>query len=84
MPKIAVLQPTYGVSFDERYHPLTLLVPKLQLGALEAVSNPKGDGLLEGRFCCIAGWQIVIRNTAIKVMDMVEADVAGEPLQNAR
>ena len=72
------------MNFGEGSHPLTLLIPELHLGALQTVANSKGHRLLEGRFRRVAACQVVIGNTAIKVMDMMKADVAGEPLQDTR
>lgn len=82
--KFAAHLPSGGMNIREGYHALPLLIPQLQSRALEAVSNSKGYCLLEDGFRCVAIWQVVVRNAAIKVMYVVKADVAGEPLQNTR
>ena len=74
--------PSSRSSFRKGRHPLTLLVPKLHPSALEAVSNSEGYAVLKGRFGRKAGGQVVVRYPAIKVVNMVKANVAGEPLQD--
>ena len=61
-----------------------LLIPQVQEDALEA--GQQGDGLhiLEGGVLVMGALQVVVGNARRQVVQVVEADVAREPLQKAR
>jgi len=61
----------------------TLLIPEPVRDRFQAGNESDRLDLLKERVSSVACLQVVIRNAGTQVMDMVEADVAGEPLQDA-
>src|ERR1700690_1984750 len=61
-----------------------LLVPEPVGGGFETGEQRDGFHLLEERVGLMAFLQIVIRNARAQMMDVMETDVAGKPLQDAR
>src|SRR5256885_17035778 len=59
-----------------------LLVPEPQAERFEAAEKRERFYLLKHQVRFVASLQIVIRNSRAQMMDVVIADVAGEPLQN--
>lgn len=68
------------VHLVESNHALELLVPKCQARTFEAVAEAKRHCLAKLRHGSVTGSQVVVGNAALQVMDVAEADVAGEPL----
>src|SRR6185503_6080110 len=59
-------------------------VPQPQVHGLEAFPQRQRLDLLEQRVVLVAFLQVVIRDARRQVVDVVEADVAAEPLQDRR
>ena len=68
----------------ERDEPSPTLVPKHQPDALEALNEGKPAGRSELRMIPQYARQAVVRDSAAQVMNMVHADIGGEPAQNTR
>ena len=61
-----------------------LFVPKTEGERLEAGEERDGFNFLEQRLGFVAAFEVVVRDTRAQMMDVMEADVAGEPLKNFR
>ena len=72
------------LQFAEGDHATVDLVPKSKLDGLEAVEEPEFRGILEEGVRMVAALQVVIGNTWVEVVDVVVADVSGEPLKDSR
>jgi len=62
---------------------LVLFVPQPISGGFETGKQSDGFHLLEQRVGLMAFLQIVIWNARTQMVDVMEPDVAGEPLQDA-
>src|SRR2546429_745533 len=61
-----------------------LLVPEPEAERFEAAEKGERFYLLKHQMRFVASLEIVIRNSRAQMMDVVVADVAGEPLQHLR
>ena len=68
----------------ERDEPPPTLVPKYQPDTLEALNEREPAGRGELRMIPQYARQAVVRDSAAQVMNMVHADIGGEPAQNTR
>ncbi len=68
----------------ERDEPSPTLVPKHQPDALEAPNEREPAGRTELGMIPQYPRQAVVRDSAAQVMNMVHADIGGEPAQNTR
>ena len=59
-----------------------LFIPKPERERLEAGEQCDGFHRLKQRLGFVATLQIVIRNSRAQMVDVMEADVTGEPLQH--
>ncbi len=68
----------------ERDEPTSSLIPKHQPDALEALNEREPTGRSEFRMILQYTRQAVVRDSAAQVMNMMHADIGGEPAQNTR
>src|SRR5215472_3794880 len=68
----------------EGHKPAPLLVPQCKAPALKAVAKAEAPGLAKGGDSLISSPQAVARNLDGKMVDVVEADMARQPAQDAR
>src|SRR5260221_1190784 len=61
-----------------------LLVPQAELQRFQTGEHRDGFDSLEKRVGLVTLLEIVVGNARAEVMDVVKADVPGEPLQNSR
>src|SRR5205085_3935926 len=73
-----------GSRTRETHHPAELLVPEFHAGAGQTVPQTHAHGGPERRHAFMRRAQVVVRNARCQVMDVVIADVAGEPAQHWR
>ena len=74
-----------AIVFVERDHALFLLVPEVVEDAFEAFQKGDlGGHLLKDRVLFVAFRQVVVRHQRVEVVDMVVADIARQPMENAR
>lgn len=66
----------------EAYQSLVLLVPEPEGERFEAGEQRDGRHGLEERFGFVTFFEVVVWYARTEVMDVVEADAAGEPLQD--
>ena len=73
-----------GSSFDalEADEFTFLLVPETESEAFKSFNEGEGLHILENLVGVVAGLEIVVRDTRAEVMDVVEADISGEPLED--
>ena len=73
-----------GSSFDalEADEFTFLLVPETESKAFKSFDEGEGLHILENLVGVVAGLEIVVRDTRAEVMDVVEADISGEPLED--
>ena len=64
--------------------PAPLLIPKPEIERLEAFEESQGFHASKEWMGIVASFQVVICNARAEVMDMMKADIAREPLKNAR
>ena len=65
-------------------HLLAVFIPEAIAERLEASEQRDGFHLLENRNLVVSALQIVVRDARAEVVDVVEANIAGEPLKDAR
>ena len=65
------------------HQPVVRLVPQAELEGLQAGSQRDGRDALEERLGVVAFLEVVIGDQRAQVVQVVEADVAREPLQDA-
>src|SRR5262245_59109738 len=73
-----------AVPLVEPNHPPLLFVPELHRSRLQTAAEIQDDGLLEERVLFVAPLQFIIRNLRAEVVNVMESDVATEPLQHSR
>src|SRR3954464_10000936 len=61
-----------------------LLVPELEPRALHAVPERQRRDVMEDRVLGVGAREVVVRDPRAQVVDVVEADVAGEELEDLR
>ena len=69
---------------SEADHSAGILVPEREPGAFEAIEQRQAVDLPHLRYLRQTFLQSVVRNLAAEVVDMVDADVRGQPLQCLR
>jgi len=67
--------------FSKGQEPLLLVVPQVQARAAEAFRDCHAVAVGEDFVVSENLWQTVKRDTTVKVMDVVDADVGAEPLE---
>src|SRR5215813_10342923 len=68
------------VPLVEPHHPPLFFVPELHRRRPQTAAEIQDGGLLEERVLFVAPLQFVIRNLRAEVVDVMESDVATEPL----
>src|SRR5688572_6882835 len=76
--------PEPAADLTEVQQSLSLLVPDVQGHAFKAMPQRQGIGQLQFLDGLVAAFEIVVWNAWAQVVNVVETDVAREPLQNAR
>src|SRR5690606_4444965 len=71
-----------ALAVAERDEPAPLLVPQRQARGRDAVEDPQVNDTLEQLVLLVARLQVVVGYPGAQVMDVVEPDVAGDPLQH--
>src|SRR5258708_4064754 len=70
--------------FAERDQPLAAFVPKHEPHAAKAFAEREPANVAELRIVAEHARQAIIRNLAAQMMDVVDADIGGEPAQDFR
>ena len=61
-----------------------LLIPKAKSQRFETLKESYGLDLLEERVGFVASLEVVVRNSSAEMMNVMEPDIAREPLKNPR
>ncbi len=65
-------------------HAAMLFVPEVEEEAAEGGAEGEGRDRLEGRDIVIAGGKVVVGDAGFEVVDVMEPDVAADPLEDRR
>lgn len=68
--------------FFESDHALFFFIPELEIDAAEAGGNRERRDFEEVAILVEAGLEAIVGDAAVEMMDVVQADIAGEPLEN--
>jgi len=68
----------------ETEQPLEGFIPQIQTDGCETLADRQGVGKSQFLDSLETGLQVVVRNSRLKVMDMMQADIARKPLQHRR
>ena len=77
-------RPSAGAGVAERDQPAPLLVPQLEPHGPQAVPQRERRHVVEDRVLVVRALQVVVRDPGAQVVDVVQADVAGEELEDLR
>src|SRR5664280_1725297 len=68
--------------FGEAHQPPAVLVPQLEAHGAQPVPHGQGGHLMEDRVLVVCPLQVVVGDAGAEVVDVVQADVAGEELEH--
>src|SRR5262249_22247217 len=80
----AVRPAAHALQSAEPHQPSGGFIPQPEAQGPEALEERQRPDVAEQRLGAVAALQVVVRDARTQVMDVVEADVPGEPLQDAR
>ena len=78
----SLTQGELSLQFTEGDHLAIHFIPQPKLNGFQTVEEFQLGGLLEKGMGVVAALQVVVRNLRVKVVDVMETNVAREPLKD--